>query len=91
MKGLAFEWIVGMFGLFIVGIFWIAFNQAYVGGISDYADDTFRINATDTEDNFIYNNYTILDTIWTYFPIFIIFLFVLYVLIQSQRRVPPFE
>lgn len=90
MKGLMYEWILGMVGLFVVGVLFIAMSEAY-DPLHDYGDTHIRINASDPIDVLARTNFTIIDTIWTYMPALMIFLFLLFILIQSQRRTPSFE
>lgn len=85
-----YEWIVGILGLFVVSILFIALNQAYDTSIYDYGNDNIRINASSTPDNVSRTSFTILDTIWNYSPILILFLFALFLLVRSQRRTPPY-
>lgn len=86
-----YEWILGVFGLFVVGFLFIALNQVVDNGLYDYGNEHIRINASNTQDAIARDNFVILDTIWNYMPLLMLFLFLLWVIIQGQKRVPPYE
>ncbi len=85
MRGLAYEWILGMVGLFVVGFFFIMLDQAY-DPLFDHANANIPINVSDTVSTIQRNNFTIIDSIWTYFLVIVVFLFVLYMLNRAQER-----
>lgn len=85
-----YEWILGIVGLFVVGVLFIAINEAYTP-LYEYGDSHMRINESNTADSLLRSELTILDTIWTYIPGVIVFLFLLFIIIQSQRRTPGFD
>jgi len=85
-KGVAFEWIIGVIGLFVVAFIFIIANQVYDSGVYSHADDNFPVQDTDARDVL-----TIVDTIWNYLPVFFVFMFLFFAILIAQKRSGPFD
>lgn len=86
MRGMMYEWIVGIFMVFILALLFIILNEAYVGGIYDEGE---RIPATYTD---AINIRTILHSIWSVgMPVLFLVLLLLYAIVRGQRRRLGFE
>lgn len=90
-KGNASVWFVVLTGCFVVALFWIIWsNVLYVHVAPPMLEDLNAIpdNATWINKTDVLNTWNIIDMVFQYFPLMLIFGLILWGFVSVQRRQP---
>jgi len=87
MKGIALVWIYILIGIFIIGFMYLAFSYVYYDHIKPILNDELVYNNTSDTTPAV-ETLDLIDTVWRYFPIILIFGLLLYGFVAAQKREP---
>ena len=93
MKGVALVWFHILVGIFVIGIVYLVMTQVFYGYIQPIVKPAFlannaSYNASGVNIQRAVDTMDMIDTVWAYWPFFLIFGLLLYGIVASQKREP---